>query len=920
MKEQDRSGTSIGDYTLERLLGRGGMGEVYVARDGRLGRTVALKILRPEVAEDREHRGRFEREAKALAALKHPGIVTIYALEEVGDDAFFVMDLVEGRTLSKLIESEGPLSVERILELAIPISDAIAAAHKQGIAHRDIKPDNIMVGPRGEVTVLDFGLAKNRGVQISNEVGGSTQGLTMEGRIFGTVNYMAPEQVEAGRTSLATDVFALGVVIYEMATGQLPFQGDSTVSILSSILKEQPVALSSYDNPVPLELERLIQRCLEKDPDRRWQSALDVRNELELVQEAIASGQLEAPAGRGTPARRGALGWVCAALLAGCCAFLSQRWLSDGAEETLATGASDAGEIWAFDCLTSAPGMESSPSISPNGEFITYSMRSSEAESETSIYLHRIGGNRPIELTPDMEGDEVLPRFSPDGERIAFRSGSLGMPGAIYIMGATGESRRRLDVDGYGLDWSPDGKQLVCSTEGYPEPHGRPTHGELLIVDVESGESRMIYPGDAVDPRWSPDGQWILFWTVGFVDEEGRFEITGRRDLGIIRADGTDARLLTDDLEFDWRPAWGQDGASIVFSSNRGGPMGLWELDFDPSTGEVSSTPRPIPAPSTYAGDPDVTRDGRMIAYVDGMGSYRILRAQIDLETLELTGIPEVVVGGGVAGDFDVSPDGELLVMTGGPMRADDIYVSREDGSGMRQVTDDAFRNLQPRFGHRGDRVHFFSNRNGVYEGWRCGVDGGGFVRTTDGWRLITTPTVHPQDGTMATVTAATESWYVLPADARELPLSDAEAKPKVDEEGRWFSPVEYSSDGTRLLGIVNAKGESGPLRMRWFGLYMPETDEYKVFEDSLATGAFTVSWDSADRKILVGNREGIWAFDPDTEERSAVIEFDGGVHSSSPEVVVTESGYIYYSTPQNERDIWIARRAPRTALTKFGQ
>ena len=245
---KDRSGTTLGSYRLEKLLGEGGMGEVYVAVDEKLGRTVAIKVLRPEVVADPEHRTRFEREAKALAALNHPGIVTIYALEEADDVTFFVMDLVEGRTLTKIIKESGGLSVPRILDLAIPIADALAAAHKRGIAHRDIKPDNIIVGPRDKVTVLDFGLAKKGGVQFSGgepDVTAPTMHVTLEGKIFGTVNYMAPEQAEAGETNLATDVFSLGVVIYEMATGDLPFKGDSAMSILSSILKENPVAMAA---------------------------------------------------------------------------------------------------------------------------------------------------------------------------------------------------------------------------------------------------------------------------------------------------------------------------------------------------------------------------------------------------------------------------------------------------------------------------------------------------------------------------------------------------------------------------------------------------------------------------------------------------------------------------------------------------
>ena len=317
---KDRTGTTLGTYRLERLLGEGGMGQVYAATDEKLGRTVAIKVLRPEVMADSTHRARFEREAKALAGLNHPGIVTIYALEEADDVTYFAMDLVEGETLAAIIKREGGLPVSRILDLAIPISDAVAAAHKRGIAHRDLKPDNIIIGPRDEVTVLDFGLAKRGAASFESPEPAETAAslnMTLEGRIFGTVNYMAPEQAEAGETNLATDVFSLGVVIYEMATGQLPFQGASAMSVLSSILREKPLPMATYDRPVPPELETLVNRCLEKDPDRRWQSALDVRNELEILRDRLADPTAAAAATSGGTSTGRWIGIAAAGLLLG---------------------------------------------------------------------------------------------------------------------------------------------------------------------------------------------------------------------------------------------------------------------------------------------------------------------------------------------------------------------------------------------------------------------------------------------------------------------------------------------------------------------------------------------------------------------------------------------------------------------------
>ena len=931
---EDRTNTSLGTYRINRKLGAGGMGEVYEAVDERLGRTVAIKVLRPEVMADIEHRSRFEREAKALAALKHPGIVTIYAFEEIDGVAFFVMDMVEGRTLTSYIEDQGALSVSGVLELAIPISDAIATAHKQGIAHRDIKPDNIIVGERGKITVLDFGLAKNRGLQFGSDetVGVSaTMPLTVEGRIFGTVNYMAPEQAEGGETTLATDVFSLGVVIYEMATGDLPFKGETPISVLSSILKQEPIPISQHDKAVPPELERIVSRCLEKDPDRRWQSALDVRNELELLRDELGRKVLQPAVGSATGAgvdapqadgsrgrnRTSSFVLIAGVLFGGLFGALIAYFLAEPGEPTALSEdvvVADPGPDWhwTYDCLTSDPGMENAPSLSPDGEFITFSMRSTDRDDD-SIYLLRVDGKRPIELTAELTGHEESPRFSPDGKLIAFRSGRLTDRGSLYVMGATGESKRRINVNGFAPDWSPDGKRLVCSTEGYNEPHGRPTPGALVLIDLDTRKQQTIFDGDAVDPRWSPDGEWILFWTVGKVEEDGRFNITGRRDIGVIRPDGTDMKLLTDDIDFDWSPIWADNGSRIIFSSNRGGPIGLWEIDFDSSTGTTTSKPRPIPTPSSYAGRIDATSDGRTIVYVDGMGFNSHDRVPIDLETMEVSGLPERVFHKDFAANFDVSPDGERIYVNGGPLRTDDLYVARGDGSGLQQLTDDPYRNLDPVGDPDGQRVHFFSNRSGDYEAWTCFIDGGGFHKLTEGWSLIDAPSIHPDDEWLAITVG--ENWYRIPADAASLPLAEAEPMPMIGDNG-WLWPSQFSDDGQWLLGHYrNPKDVSG-VGVHPLVIYDVESNEYEIFEPSDVKPSYDARWAPDQKRILLGTPDGVELFDPSTGEITMVVR---NPVNRSQNFRITDNGYIYYCVEQDERDIWIARQKPLPKLERFG-
>jgi len=318
-------GETLGHYKILDLLGAGGMGEVYRAEDTTLDREVALKVLPAELSSDPDRLSRFEREAKTLAALDHPNIVTIYSVESaaVGEGLapsqagaspaptatvrFLTMQLVEGKRLSELIP-KGGMPLGRIFDITIPLADALAAAHDKGVIHRDLKPANIMVTDDGRVKVLDFGLAKllaAKGSDVGAPLTGAREGaspspsetptelLTEEGRILGTVPYMSPEQLEGKTIDGRADIFSLGVVLFEMATGERPFKGDSSVSLISSIIKDTPRAADTLREELPHHLGRVIAHCLEKLPKRRYQSAIDVHNELDALRKELDSGVVE---------------------------------------------------------------------------------------------------------------------------------------------------------------------------------------------------------------------------------------------------------------------------------------------------------------------------------------------------------------------------------------------------------------------------------------------------------------------------------------------------------------------------------------------------------------------------------------------------------------------------------------------------
>ena len=296
-------GKSLARYKIVGKLGEGGMGVVYRAEDTELHREVSLKLLPPEMAEDPNRLERFRREARAVAALNHPNIVTIHSIESVDSTHFLTMELVEGDSLDQVLPPGG-LPLSKVFDIAIPLADALSTAHERGIIHRDLKPANIMISEEGWIKVLDFGLAKL--VESSDGAGSGgaltnlpTQGqsLTGIGTVMGTAPYMSPEQLEGAQVDHRADVFALGIVMYEMATGRRPFSGDSSAALVSSILRDSPPTVTEINEGLPRHLARIIQHCLEKDPEARYQSAKDVRNELKSLRREIDSGEVATGSG-----------------------------------------------------------------------------------------------------------------------------------------------------------------------------------------------------------------------------------------------------------------------------------------------------------------------------------------------------------------------------------------------------------------------------------------------------------------------------------------------------------------------------------------------------------------------------------------------------------------------------------------------
>jgi Tol biopolymer transport system component/predicted Ser/Thr protein kinase len=865
-------GTNLGHYRILKPLGSGGMGEVYLADDTRLQRQVALKILSAVASKD--SLDRFEREAQVVAALNHPNIVTLFAIEHVGDARFLAMEYVDGRSVADVIP-KGGLPLRRLLTIARQIVDAVIAAHERGIVHRDLKPANVMIAAGDRVKVLDFGLAKLREASEAAAVATMpTRELTGEGKIVGTVSYMSPEQAEGHPIDERTDIFSLGVMLYEMATGNRPFKGDTSLSILSSILRDTPKAVDDLNPALPRDLARIVRHCLAKDPDRRYQSAKDLRNDLEELDHALTSGELERPV---IAAQTRRAPWIAAAAVgvAAAIGVAAIAWRNAGPSRAPLPRVT-------FARLTQSPGVEQFPTISPDGKWVVYA-------KQGDLFLQSVTGQTAINLTNDAHGN-AMPAFSPDGEQIAFRSSRNG--GGIFVMGRTGESVRRVTEQGWYPAWLPDARHLVISTNGPPGPESVPVNrADLLTVDVTTGETRPLVTGYyASQPRVSPHGQRVAYWAL-------RTDMPDKnnRDIWTVPVGGGTAVRVTDHPANDWNPVWAPDGRWLYFLSNRSGSMNLWRVAIDEASGRTSGDAEPLTAPSPYVAHFSLSADGRIGAYAATVVTGNIARVAFDPTSASTRGEIEAVTTG--ANDFfggymDATRDGRFVAATTSARGQEDLFlVSTGDGT-IQQLTNDFFRDRAPRWTVDDRRILFYSDRGGDYAVWSINADGGGLRQLThDGWRGY--PVSSPDGSRVVTDDIETHRLFMYDAKDWSKPI-DA-LPPNPDGNVRNLMTTAWSGDGQN---IVYATPDTVPARL-WLFSIASRSHRPLVVGDS-------ASWFKDSRRLVFSSGDRIAVFDTVTGSSREILRVQGE-RINGPRLAADDT-QLFFTRGSIDGDIWLVR------------
>jgi Tol biopolymer transport system component len=806
---------TLAHYRIVEKIGSGGMGEVYRAHDEKLGRDVALKVLPNEMAEDPERRKRFEREARAVASLKHPNIVTIHSVEESDGTHFITMELVEGQTLSALIPKNG-LSLEQFFDYSVSLVDAVSGAHEQGITHRDLKPANIMLDAGGRLKVLDFGLAKLRpGGDPDNEKT-LAESDTAEGVVLGTVAYMSPEQAEGQEIDHRSDIFSLGVILYEMATGSRPFKGDTRISTITSIMRDEPVLVSEVKQTLPRHLGRIVKRCMAKKARRRYQSALDLRNELEELKDEIESGETlitgEMAAFRRPTARPK---WLVPVIAVAAVAFVA---LAFALFKMLGQSNVDAtrGPASALEMVPiTTNGRSSEATISADGRYVCYVAR--DERDGRSLWVSQVATGSAVEIVKAEDNVFLFdPTFAPDGDFIYYCRFVRGeQHPALYRIPVLGGSAQSVKEHVNGrISFAPDDTRFVFL-------RNHPDREEIVVAGVGGGDDRVVgtrqFPQEFDDPVWSPDGKTIV---VSVVDVSRGIKAS----LVALPVEGGEAReFATDDRwtgmsELSWLP----DGSGIL-----GGIQQSYVSDHIWEVGYPGGEARKITSDLNAYHGVEITADGKKMVTVQ-------TQRQINLWSIGEDGTPRQLtsIGRGVAAEhWDWLPDGRIIgaANMGGNY---DLLIMNGDGSERRRLTVNVGANGMPSVSPDGREMVFVSDRSGSLELWKMAVDGGAATQLTNNGFSVA-PAWAAGD-VVVFVSAGPEPGQIL---LHKMPASGGEAEVLTDFNGG--DPV-VSPDGTRVA----------------YGAYHPDERKRKIDVVVIETGETEHSFD------IQGAQE--WAWSPD--------------------------------------------------------
>jgi Tol biopolymer transport system component len=872
------AGAMVGPYRIEGLIGAGGMGEVYRARDSRLGRNVAVKVLPRQLAADPARRERLLREARSAAALNHPNICTVHEVGQAEGRDYIVFEHIEGRTLASLGQPGG-LPLRELIDLFLPLSEALEYAHGRGIVHRDLKPANVMVSALGLPKILDFGVAKG----VARAAGVATGSHPTEvGLVLGTAGYMSPEQALGRPVDARSDIFAFGCLLHEMASGQRAFEGGSFIEITDALLHQEPEPLSRLRPDLPAALGRLVRRCLGKQPEERFQGMSEIAAELR----DLKAGRHVPPPWAEITLRRlahsPAARWMLLAGLAAAvvvAAVLAYRRLGTAPPVRLVNPAQ----------VTVATSVEDYPTWSPDGRTLAYE---SNESGNWDIWLTQLGGGLPVNRTAGHPGEDRYPTWSPDGRQIAFWSDRDG--GGYYVVPTLGGPAQRVaaTVPGPGSpyysppQWSADGSELAYVTY---EPNGARFDALVEIVSMVTRDTRRLrLPGTQecrLDLSWTRDGRYLAYL-------DAAWQIAETTQLRVLRLADGHSVTVTDERANVRGPMWAPDGRHLYFSANRTGPSDLWRV---PIAGDGA----PAGAPEQVTTAVEVrhagfSADGRRIAFSKGRWVANIWRIPILPDRAATWADAEQITHDQAYIEYlDVSPDGRRLLFSSDRSGNQDLWTMTLGGETTRLTADPA-PEWAPNWSPDGSEIAFYSARSGDREIWVMPAGGGPARQLTHSPGLDAGWSWSPDGRTIAfrsERTGNSEVWTIDRDGTHERQLTDHPAPdygPVFSPDGKWLA-FASSRGGSLTVWVMPATG--GPA------------------EPLSRQTAVAVAWSPDSQRFYFGTADGpprLWSLDLQDRRERVVADLAGRRGSLGYQGCDTDGRSLFFSWRADVGDIWV--------------
>ncbi len=878
-------GTVISHYRIVRKLGEGGMGVVYQGIDTLLLRPVAIKFLPQHLIAEKTVRLRFLQEARAVSALNHPNICIVHDLAREHELNFMVMELVEGQTLRQTLQARGALPEEEVIALAIQICDALAAAHARGIIHRDIKPDNIMVTDSGQVKIMDFGLARLKTEAYDQAIAPhSIENVpsdhiltTSVSSLVGTAAYMSPEQIEHGKADERSDIFALGIVLYELLTGAPPFVGGDRIAVMKTIVRDEPIPPSKMLAGISAEIEKIIMKVLSKKPADRYKNALAMQQALQNIN----TNALKIISRKNTSKT---LMLTSVGIFSVIIIMLIIYWMNNPFNKTPGVNLNDGLQSFAEGRtipVTSWPGEEDAPSFSPDGNKIAFA---SDRADNMDIWVKNLKTGELYNLTADNPTSDKSPRWSPDGTMIAYESQRDDGWNVFVLVLKSQESKRIASGD--QPEWSPDGRYI-----------GYRGFREIFIVPLEGGEPKLVFKSESEEalrrPTWSHDAKWLIF-SKGMWGSHSILAKSVMEDVFF---------PVIDNTCFNTYPIWHEKSKGIFFRSDRGGISDVWfqkvDLVRQKPIGEPISVTR-----GANVEDLDVSRDGKRLAYsrIEKRGNVYALQLRNAVKTAkgELRAVTD---WNQWTADPCISPDGRSIVMTSSIHGNRNVLICDRYGKNLKIIHWADNFSAHPVWSPDGKQILYVDavGSASMMELWIMNLENGKKIRLTNNDYADLLPDWSPDGQWIAFERKNPESnIWLMPAngdEAKQLTFDLAnDTAPRFSPDGKTIAFASYR-DGYENVWLMPAKG-GNPVQLTFD-------------KERSGTG---LCW-SADGKFIYycpmkNGVRNIWKISLDGSYREQLTHFDNPTRQVSRITQLSIHGNeLFFATFERVGDIWLLER-----------